>query len=299
MDILQKVTWSTAEQTLKYKVYLGLWTNWSRGSVLGKTLTLSRQQAALTALLCVAAFTLAGGFSSQISSSVGNEVLLDGVNCGTLVSNGSSLPVEMASYFAQLVNNAQNYVQQCYSTGSSGLIDCKAFVTERIPLFINDTAQCPFQTRVCRSNTSNLILDTGYLSSHDHFGVNAPPDDRTFMRRVLHCGALTTTGFTHQYEEQNRNYTLYDYGTSFKASGKLTFTNQAKSIESQYIFGRGEATNFDYLLQEYASWVFNGGYKHPATFIPIKELQRTDADTTLLFLSGNGVLFTEPVEDDW
>lgn len=165
------------------------------------------------------------------------------------MSNGSSLPVEMASYFAQLVNNAQNYVQQCYSTGSSGLIDCKAFVTERIPLFINDTAQCPFQTRVCRSNTSNLILDTGYLSSHDHFGVNAPPDDRIFMRRVLHCGALTTTGFTHQYEEQNRNYTLYDYGTSFKASGKLTFTNQAKSIESQYIFGRGEATNFDYLLQ--------------------------------------------------
>ena len=240
MDILQKVTWSTAEQTLKYKVYLGLWTNWSRGSVLGKTLTLSRQQgdlliaftaffvafvgsrfwsivclifhrnystiqprdtlhhqwqvilrnggspdtgllklvqllwawrrspwslikilpAALTALLCVAAFTLAGGFSSQISSSVGNEVLLDGVNCGTLVSNGSSLPVEMASYFAQLVNNAQNYVQQCYSTGSSGLIDCKAFVTERIPLFINDTAQCPFQTRVCRSNIPRTSFST-------------------------------------------------------------------------------------------------------------------------------------------
>lgn len=52
-------------------------------------------------------------------------------------------------------------------------------------------------------------------------------------------------------------------------------------------------------IREYASWVFNGGYKHPATFIPIKEVQRTDADTTLLFLSGNGVLFTEPVEDDW
>ncbi|KAI0185775.1 hypothetical protein EV127DRAFT_473165 [Xylaria flabelliformis] len=379
MDIPERVAWSTEEQTLRYKVYLGIWTNWSRGSVLGKTLTISRQQGdlliaftaffvafvgsrfwfiiclifhrnystiqprdtlhhqrqiilrnsgspdssllklaqlswawrrsprslieilptALTALLCVAAFTLAGGFSSQISSSVGNEVLLDGNNCGTLVSNGSSLPVELASYFAELFNNARNYVQQCYSTGSSGLIDCKAFVTERIPLFINDTAQCPFQNHVCRSNTSNLILDTGYLSSHDHFGINAPPNERMFIRRVLHCGALTTAGFTRRYEDRNGNYTLYDYGTSFKAFGNLTFTNQAKAIEDQYNFGRGEETNSDYLLQEYASWVFNGGYKHPATFIPREEIQRMDADTTLLFLSGNGVLFTAPVNDDW
>ncbi|KAI1733495.1 hypothetical protein F4680DRAFT_463789 [Xylaria scruposa] len=379
MDIPERVAWSTEEQTLRYKVYLGIWTNWSRGSVLGKTLTISRQQGdlliaftaffvalvgsrfwfilclifhrnystiqprnilhhqrqiilrnsgspdtgllklvqllwawrrsprslikilptALTALLCMAAFTLVGGFSSQIASSVGNEVLLDGLNCGTLVSNGSSLPVELGSYFAELFNNARNYVQQCYSAGSSGLIDCKAFVTERIPLFINDTAQCPFQTGVCRSNTSNLILDIGYLSSHDHFGLNAPPNERILIRRVLHCGALTTAGFTSRYEDQNGNYTLYDYGTSFKAFGNLTFTNQAKAIDDQYNFERGEETNSDYLLQEYASWVFNGGYKHPATFIPRGELQRTDADTTLLFLSGNGVLFTAPVNDDW
>lgn len=38
---------SNRDLTLHYKVHLGVWTDWSRGRVLGATLTLDRQQANL------------------------------------------------------------------------------------------------------------------------------------------------------------------------------------------------------------------------------------------------------------
>lgn len=38
---------SNRDLTIQYKIHLGLWTDWSRGRVLGATLTLDRQQANL------------------------------------------------------------------------------------------------------------------------------------------------------------------------------------------------------------------------------------------------------------
>src|SRR4051812_33146026 len=42
-----------------------------------------------------------------------------------------------------------------------------------------------------------------------------------------------------------------------------------------------------------------GGQPGEGTFIPIPSLQRSDGDVTLIYLSGDGVLFDEPLEDDW
>lgn len=36
-----------------------------------------------------------------------------------------------------------------------------------------------------------------------------------------------------------------------------------------------------------------------SVFVPIAELERSDADLVLVFLSGNGVFFSEPLYDDW
>lgn len=46
--------------------------------------------------------------------------------------------------------------------------------------------------------------------------------------------------------------------------------------------------------------VVNGTYNsYLSDFIPDIRLRRTDADTLLVFLIGNGVLFSEKTEDDW
>jgi hypothetical protein len=321
--------WSTADTILPYKAYLGIWTNWSRGSVAGKTLTTTRQDgdlliaftaffiafvgsrfwriaslvlhrsysttrpsstiyhqrqvilrntdsadaglikfiqlywawrprmsfrsllailpAFLMALFCVVAFTVAGGYSSQITSSVGTEVLVDGTHCGLLRNTvvGSVLSeIEMT----RRMNNALNYAQQCYNSNSSGLLDCKGFVTERIPLFVNEQAPCPFPGEICRNNASNLMLDTGFVNSHDYLGINSRPAERLSFRMTLQCAPLITSGYTASHEGQYRNYTIYDYGTSAPSIGAFNGTHMSRSIESQYSFEHGETTSSDFLL---------------------------------------------------
>lgn len=153
----------SSELSTRYDVYVGTWTNWSRGPIFGATLTLHQQDGALLiaflaffvtiagtsfwrlacfllhlvfssevpsdglhhqrqailrnsanaisglssllqtgwawrktakgpyrrtmplvvfTALCIAAFATASGFSSKISTSIGNEVLLSGTTCG-------------------------------------------------------------------------------------------------------------------------------------------------------------------------------------------------------------------------
>lgn len=45
--------------------------------------------------------------------------------------------------------------------------------------------------------------------------------------------------------------------------------------------------------------VANGSLLPSSGFIPSEDIRRSDADTFLVFLSGNGVVFSEPADDDW
>ncbi|KAK7740716.1 hypothetical protein SLS53_005184 [Cytospora paraplurivora] len=79
----------------------------------------------LSAALAFCAFTVAGGFTSSISSSIGNDVLLEGSQCGKV--NGSALNIDTLSviypWVSQNMNNAANYAQQCYSENATGVLD--------------------------------------------------------------------------------------------------------------------------------------------------------------------------------
>lgn len=48
------------------------------------------------------------------------------------------------------------------------------------------------------------------------------------------------------------------------------------------------------------SSMFNGTVDaSQSAFKPIPQLTRTDGDVSVLFLSGNGVFFNGPMDDDW
>lgn len=201
---------------------------------------------AFIALLSTTAFTAAGGLSSQISSAVGTEVLIESLNCGRLEAknapNSTDEPVsETQSFFALVpikaegIDNAANYAQQCYSNNTAGNLDCGRFITKRLPSFIDKSAACPFEEKVCRSNSKNLRIDSGYLDSHEHFGLNIR--DKFFMRNVLHCAPITTTGYTSQRNTSIGDITLYHYGSLQSPSGPVDYVFAAKSIKSQYEFG--------------------------------------------------------------
>lgn len=318
--------------------------------------------ALILAMVCTIGFTVAGGFSSQIqlgSDKIGSAVLLDGTNC-SVIGNLTSISEQMAhtKLTTRLIGTANNYVQQCYSTNSAGLTDCNYFVSQRLPGFIDKTAPCPFDSSLCRSNSNNLALDTGFIDTDAHLGLNAPPEERLFIRHRLHCAPLLTEG----HVSVNGNYTQYDYGSQWGETGDaesgyspglLNHTHEVENLDNQYARMDGSIPiEQTYMLRLVAFWcslsssitstsihsehniparrhpilntaphflfcypfskrhctyrplfadTINGtpGAGPSSAFIPTAELERTDADVFLVFLSGHGVFFSEPLNDEW
>ncbi|KAI1128616.1 hypothetical protein F5Y10DRAFT_291899 [Nemania abortiva] len=377
--------WSSTEEPAQYEVHLGAWTNWSRGPILGKTLTITRRDGDLLiaftaffiafvgsrfwriaclcahrlhssekpenaiyhqrqiilrntasadsglvqllqliwawrhsipllqsilpaffmAIFCVVAFTIAGGFSSQIASSVGTEVLLNGTDCGYISKRTISQFTESTvAYGERMGKNALNYVQQCYYNSNS-LTDCSNFVTKRIPITVDESALCPFNANICRSQSENILLDTGHINSHHHLGINAPPNERILFRRTLQCAPLKTSGFKRPNKSGSRhNSTLYNYGPQQDPFNlNINYTYKVKDVESQYNREIGDEVAGTYLVVAFPVQVENGV---PITtpidasgFNPNDDISLPDADLHLIFLSGNGVIFSQPTEDPW
>lgn len=306
---------------MQYRVRLGAWTDWSRGAVLGATLTLRRAEGSLliafTAFfiglvassfwrivriglhrlystaaagdalhhqrqvllrngatapsslwafarlawtwqagrralptaacaglrLSVAAFAVAGGFSSRISTAVGSAVLLDAPRCALVLpalprDKPVALRAFLSTHWAREAANSANYAQQCYSRLTSGMFDCLTYVRNRRPATADPRAPCPFPGPVCRSNASNLVLDTGLLDSHHHLGINAAPRDRVLFRLRFHCAPLLTRPYSRDISTPRKNYTQYFYGRPLAApdapSPAANASWQVESVASQY-----------------------------------------------------------------
>ncbi|GAP86704.1 hypothetical protein SAMD00023353_2000220 [Rosellinia necatrix] len=373
-----------------YKVYLGMWTNWSRGPVFGATLTLDRRQGSVLisftaffvtivasrfwriacsiihrklsaaedrdtlhhqrqaifrnssssgsglwsliqiswawrqaarkslsrtfppiafASICLLAFSLASGFSSSISTTIGDEVLVNGANCGyvnSLIGKNNSHN-SWLEWSGSLISNAANYAQQVYSPARTGIFSNTAYVRKTLDTTYNRQAPCPFQG-ICRSNTSNLLLDTGYISIRDHLGVNLQPDEDILYRTIAHCAPLMTEGRSEPTQYHGSlNYTGYSYGPKIRPTGDGT--DRGYTIVSNYTIVVGDsysqsimesnmttASGYGIVL---ASSLTADGDAWSGTFLPEKALRRPDADIYLYFLSGNGVYTSEPVYDPW
>ncbi|KAI0532012.1 hypothetical protein GGR58DRAFT_491760 [Xylaria digitata] len=380
MSTLAASTPSTGEQ---YPIHVGAWVNWSRGKVMGATLTVSRRDAdlliaftsffiayvstrtwrilcfifhriystpdqqdvvyhqrqailrnssspenaihllfklfwsnhstvrrfrplpvAIVAALCIIVFTTAGGLSSQISTAIGSQVLLQGTRCGYISDPNIWLDrdkfFQYISYQSEKTENAANYAQQCYTNDKTGILDCNRLIAKRIGSSIDLDAPCPFDATICRKPSGNLRLDTGLLDSNDHFGLNTPPHQRIQWRHVLHCAPLETAGYTSEVTIANDSYTLYHYGGFGSPDDYHEYTYRASSLDVMYGQENKHVTYTTQLVESLRADVKNGTtFLVGSNFMPISSLFRQDADTHLTFLSGNGVLYLEPTTDDW
>lgn len=200
--------------------------------------------AALLAITFIVAAILAGGYSSQISTVTGDEVLLKGDRCSILdLGPSGSKNFSTSSRFLQRdserIMDAANYAQQCYSASGSGLMGCNRFVVQNLPTVVKDyKAACPFPSSICKSNNTNVQLDTGYVDSTLHFGLNAPDNQRFSWRNVLTCAPLKTDGFTGTMNQLNKTFMTYRYGNTRKGSTddslEMNYTYVVSDLESQY-----------------------------------------------------------------
>ncbi|KAI3320180.1 hypothetical protein HD806DRAFT_547375 [Xylariaceae sp. AK1471] len=380
-----------SDQSSLYPVFVGVWTNWSFGPILGLTLTLSRSNAnlliALVAfwitiitshiwkiicfllhfycstnspqdglhhqrqlllrnasgpfsgtldllrivwawraiakrplarilpVICVAsllavAFVLASGFSSSIAT--GNHVLVSAPSCALFEQpEGRSEREKYLFEVPVLVNNtllSAHYAQQCYSNISSGSLGCDTFVHQALPpskLTLNAT--CPFSASLCRSQDSTVVIDSGFLDSHEHFGVNSPSDERVQLRLVLSCAPLTSEGrkltttgpsdqlFTKYYygSSSRGNESGFTYEFANNANANHAFINHNASIIPDTVQVRDYAIAF-----VYASYT-NGALDKASSFSPIPELQRPNSDILVIGLSASNIVFIDNTTDPW
>ncbi|KAG8168949.1 hypothetical protein KVR01_001698 [Diaporthe batatas] len=234
------------------------------------------------------AFTIAGGFSSTISTGVGNEVLLDGSNCAFINVQDPDLRAQsiLGPYQTRQANTANNYAQQCYSANMSGMFDCGTFVKPRISSYVDNQTACPFAEGMCQSD-ANLQLDTGYIDIHETLGLNTPSNERVMFRSVLKCAPLVTEGYT----TSDGNYTVYNYG---RHKGN-NYTLRARSSDAQYTTSGNE-----FKLVSLLTYVVNGTiFPSGDNFTPNTGLSSPEGDLVLTFLLGDGIKFLEKADDPW
>lgn len=171
-----------------------------------------------------------GIFSAQLTSDKGSEVIISGRNCGPLdplLDNSTANTIFYQPYLAQRATSYVNYALQCY-TDASNSEDCNLYTKPRMPLKVQRNATCPFADKMCKSQTDNMLVDTGYLDSHSDLGINAPHSERFEMRYVYQCAPIVSEGFKKTYtgpESENiPEVVQYFYGN-------LTFGNHN---DSQY-----------------------------------------------------------------
>ncbi|KAH8879807.1 hypothetical protein GQ53DRAFT_833851 [Thozetella sp. PMI_491] len=267
----------------------------------------------LGSAFCVAALTAASGFSSRVSTGIGNEVLLDGSNCGLVLGAAETADTQpdasavQQAHTATIVASSANYGEQCYTSNSSGIFDCTTFVVDKLPITVDNNAPCPFPGNICRSQSSNLRLDTGYLDSNDHLGVNSAPDERILFRQVYHCAPLVTHGYSKDWNGANETYTQYYYGPALVGSmgneTTLNYTFEVENLYAQYNRHKDDHLRnhgISFRVAYQATLQYNGNVSIPdSEFIAGPELQRPDGDIYIIFLIGNGVSFLTPTNDTW
>lgn len=99
---------------------------------------------------------------------------------------------------------------------------------------VDSSASCPFSDEICRTNSSNIILDSGYIDTVKDLGVNSPQDESVQFRTVLQCAPLETHGYTSTITTPADNFTQYYYGPFLNGPDIRNATFTVESLDSQY-----------------------------------------------------------------
>ena len=212
-------------------------------------------------LITLCAFALAGIFSSQVSTSMGNQVLLLGSICGILPIDAADADAKgywgtLLPYFNERTISSANYAQTCYGN-SANVQACPTFLQKSLPWTSQPNVGCPFpQHEICRSNSTNLRLDTGYINSDFDFGINSPTKDRFLYRNVIECAPLNTKAYSENVtldrkgnNTSTRQIIKYYYGSRPGGIQPVTYQYSADPPQGVAFYNRiPNSANLEYTL---------------------------------------------------
>jgi hypothetical protein len=168
---------------------------------------------AVLAVIVMMSFAAAGVLSARIAST-DSEVLIKRSGCGfwgsrTRTESSDDFVVQ-AAYRANLaedINSASIMASMCQKNSSS-TSGCVSYAPQKVEWTTTTDIPCPFQEKICYQNTT-VRLDSGFVDSVAHLGINAPKRDRIFYRSVAECSPLVHEGYVQDWHDMN--------GTRFRA----------------------------------------------------------------------------------
>ncbi|KAI9890825.1 MAG: hypothetical protein M1814_003609 [Vezdaea aestivalis] len=242
------------------------------------------------ALTNLAAFATASILTSQITKVPGNTTLVYSKNCGyATFPSGFDPSFSKILRVMRLAESAANYARECYGAVYNP-IQCNTYPRSQIQYATTKNVPCPFAANRCINNLS-VAFDTGHINTHDVFGINAPKHERITYRRVTTCAPINLDDVTRDEHFGLDNLDSTDgtfknvyagpvnYGFGSRNSSAPTFSQNLQGVS----IGGGSA---------YA--VAGGGW---GQWLPIKDLNRTDADVTIMFISFNNIDFVASNDD--
>ncbi|KAH6982631.1 hypothetical protein EDB80DRAFT_251000 [Ilyonectria destructans] len=259
--------------------YLKLWSTWgfTNSRVAWRTLPLI-----LLAVLSFLFFLIGVPFIAafQLLENQGDEVLIQSPNCGFWLASLADDPVAGFNALRNQSWEAVTYVDSCYE-GSAELALCDRFLPRRqLPVFSWTNGECPFDKKICLSKDKfpAFVMKTEVLDSHTDFGINAPKHERVKMQRTTTCAPLDVSKYTkiHGTDILGEKMTSLYFG-------KTPYSPQTYNVSSLQFVAKGS-----YNLDVVTNYMANGA-SYSATFEPITELQRDDADTSIIMLNNNGI----------
>jgi hypothetical protein len=266
----------------------------------------------LWALLHFMLFALAGIFSTPLVNT-GHTVLSRSPFCGrfntTYLSSlgshtGTGMPdhldIEYYAHSQTRYQQSQEYANSCY-THSETLAKCNQLARPQLSWNVTTNASCPFDSSVCLTSIPRVTYDTGFISSHQDLGLNAPQLDRVWYRKNTTCTVLNDARFVSGWknipataDSPAKSAVDAYYGPDPLADRNATYSYSEG--DQYYSYDQYSTINPYQVNARYAA----AGDTHDITsnFIPIPELARADADITLVFLSFSQ-MYEAAVYDPW
>lgn len=232
---------------------------------------------ATAALLHVSLLAVASIMSSRFLSA-GSEVLARGNPCGfffwtqrnlnltALQAARSGDPtdayVAACAYGQQAGLQTLKYVQDCYGTDETAAPDeCRSFTVSSISSVRQSATPCPFSPEICAVPKA-LEIDTGYVDSNYHLGINTPGDSRLTFRKVLTCVP------TLAEEKYSTNWTT-------QQPGFLATPLPEGDRYKYYLLGSGVAGNYTWVVQDSTFWGVQPMSPYQLRFVPFCATTRT------------------------
>jgi len=191
-------------------------------------------------------------FISAKVSSTGGLVLVQPNHCGWPPHDHDekNLTRGLALYIPgiRIYRNALSYAQKCYGhTEVPNGASCSSFITPRIQRTLERNVDCPFFIDTCKSEA--IYLDSGLIGSHEHLGINAPPQDRIQFRKKLVCSVLKSdapkfsTGWVGNFTELRNTlndtslapgvgFDVYNYGDQYISGIPAPYTFYVTNVTS-------------------------------------------------------------------